>query len=190
MTVFCSLLSYKGGKPTGHGAQDSPPAPPRTPPHLYPLTRGGRKFSSKPVLWEILEAKLAASQSITDERCSPHIFAGGRLAQARPKARPWTPPFRWTLLGNEARGSSRRQSHRHVGAAGRGVLAGSGPGKPCVLQGLGSGPRISLLFVSPPPPPPPWLILHMCSARASDPQAIKNPSNPVLAEPGAAAPKR
>lgn len=60
--------------------------------------------------------------------------------------------------------------------------SGPGLGKPCVLQGLGSGPRSSPLPLR--SPPPPWLASHMCSARASNPQAIKNQSNPVLAEPG------
>lgn len=95
-------------------------------------------------------------------------------------------PVYWTLLGNEAQGSSRSQSHQHVGAAGRGVLAGSGLGKPCVLQGWGLA-HASPPF--PPPPPLPWLILHMCSARASNPQAIKHQSNPVPAESEDAAPK-
>ena len=66
-------------------------------------------------------------------------------------------------------------------------LSGPGQGALC-LEGLGSGPHSSpllLLSLS----PCPWFVFHMYSAQALNPQAIKNQSNPVLAEPGHKAPR-
>lgn len=84
--VFRSSLSNKGKNQPGMVDELPHQHHPGLLEHLYPLTRRFRKFSSKPVLLEILEAKLTASQSITDEQCSHRIFSGGHLAQACPKA--------------------------------------------------------------------------------------------------------
>lgn len=86
LIVFCSSLSNKGENQLVMVYELPHQHHPGLLEHLYPLTRGFRKFSSKPVLLEILEAKLTASQSITDEQCSHRIFSGGHLAQACPKA--------------------------------------------------------------------------------------------------------
>lgn len=68
LIVFCSALSNKGENQPGMVHEIPHQHHPGPLEHLYPLTRGIRKFSSKPVLLEILEAKLTASQSITDEQ--------------------------------------------------------------------------------------------------------------------------
>jgi hypothetical protein len=56
--------------------------------HLYPLTQGVRKFSSKPVLLEMLEAKLTGSQSTTDEKCSHRIVLRECLPWLVPSEKP------------------------------------------------------------------------------------------------------